>query len=108
MPGATEGEYRDETGAGHGTIQIGTAEIPNSSAINLSLIKFHEDSVLTYVKANGTDINVDEFHHLGGAAGQTYKAGSILKPRKDLGYKFWSGVNLLSGSAEGVLTDKKK
>ena len=103
----TQNEYNEETSAAHGVVQFGTTAVLNSDALNFKLIKFHSDAVITTIYVDGLLVNVDEHYHLEGA-GSTYPAGSIIKPRVDLGHRIITGVDLASGTAEGVLSDKKK
>lgn len=103
----SEGEKTDETSGIHGTIQFGTTAVTKATAgDNMSLIKLHEDFVVNTLHVNGdSSTNVRDTYMLE-ADPMTGKAGAILKPHKSLGHKFFSGIDLVSGSGEGVLTNK--
>lgn len=98
----TQNEFNEQTSGNLGTFQIGTTAVTDK---NFTLIKPHEAMVLSVLYVNGGSTDVRALYHGDGTAG-IYQPQSFIIPRKDLDHKFFSHVDIDTGSAEGVLTDK--
>lgn len=97
----TQNEFNELVSGYMGTLQIGTTAVTDK---HFSLIRVHEDTVLTKLCVNGNLTDVRALYHKEGTGG-TYKAQAFIIPNKLLGHKFFNYVDIDTGSGEGVLTD---
>lgn len=98
----TQNEFNELVSGDLGTYQIGTDAVTDQ---HFSLITPHEDTVLSVLYVNGGSTDVRALYH-GDGTGGTYKQGCFIIPKKGLGHKFFSHVDIDTGSAEGRVTDK--
>lgn len=99
----TIGEYNEDTSGDLGVVQIGTTAV---TGLNFSLLRQHEACTYTTLYVNGVATDVRALYLLEGET-SSIAAGAILKPRKDLGHNFFSGVDLATGTGEIVLSSKQ-
>jgi len=99
-----QGEFTDQEAAAHGIKQFGTTAVVE----NMSEIKFHADSVIDTLYVNGDNSTNVRDTYLLETDPMTVIAGAVLKPLTLAGHKFFSGIDLVTGSGECRLSDKKK